>query len=348
MNRNDARSAENSRWPRVTIRDVALVANVSDATVSRVLTGTTFVAESTREVVLDAIRTTGYIRNGAARQLAGHQPNVVGLLIRDTRNPYYGRLNSELQFRSFEQHLQMLTITSGFSQRAEEEETGLQTLLEQRVRGIFVATGVIPLHRLTPISEYVPVVIIGRPVTIGAINSIAYDEAATGRLAADEVLQRGHRNVAVVVPPLEISATENPRAMAMIERLEQGGGRPIAVPAPTFGSSLDGIPEIVRLARDRTISAAMFSSDERMLAFLHAAQDAGVRVPEDVSVTGVDGVLPGIELLGLSTVRLPLERVALRATEVLREHLAEPGRLAPTRELYAPTFMTGRTLAQAN
>lgn len=331
-------------WPRVTIRDVAQAANVSDATVSRVLTGTTFVAEETRTAVLEAIQRTGYIRNNAARQLAGHDSDVVGLLIRDTRNPYYGRVNSELQFHSSERGLHMLTVTRGHPQRAEADVAGVQHLLEQRVRGIFVASGVTPLDQLTPMSQFVPIVVIGRIVEAGDIHSIAYDEEATGHLAADELIERGHYDVAVVLPPAEVSAVENIRATAMIQRLREAGRRPVIIPAPTAGVRDEGIAEILELTRTRQITAAMFASDQRVLAFLTAAQAGGVVVPEDVSITGVDGVLPGIDLLGLSTVRLPIESVTQRAVEVLAAHLAAKGKVEAVREIHPATFMTGRML----
>lgn len=340
-------SAPNSRWSRVTIRDVAHEAKVSDATVSRVLTGTAVVADETREAVLAAIDRMGYIRNSAARQLTGQLSDVVGLLIRDTRNPYYGKMNAELQYHSSRLGLHMLTVTRSNPERADSEVVGLRHLLEQRVRGILIATGVLPQERLLPIAEAVPIVMIGRTAVADRVHSIGYDNDEVGAMVADEVLARGHRRIAVTLPPEEVSASEHPRAAAMVARIEQAGGVPVIVPVPTIGRIEEGLPEIIELARRQEITAAMFSSDERLLAFLTAAQATGIRVPDDVSATGVDGVLPGLDLLGLSTVRLPVEKLAERAVEVLRSHLDPDADLPPVREVYPASFITGRTLGPA-
>jgi DNA-binding LacI/PurR family transcriptional regulator len=339
-------AGQKSRWPRVTIRDVAQEANVSDATVSRVLTGTAVVAEETRAAVLAAIDRMGYIRNSAARQLTGQLSDVIGLLIRDTRNPYYGRLNAELQYNSSLLGLHMLTVTRSNPERADSEVVGLQNLLEQRVRGILVATGVLPQERLRPIADVVPIVMIGRSAEVPGVHSVGFDNDAIGTMAADEVLARGHRRIAVTLPPPEVSASEHPRAAAMIRRVTDAGGSPVTIAVPTVGRIEEGLAEIIQLVRDGKITAVMFSSDERLLAFLTAAQATGLRVPEDVSATGVDGVLPGIDLLGLSTVRLPVEKLSERAVEILRSRLDTGAEQEPVRETYPAFFIAGRTLGQ--
>ncbi|MCR2782997.1 LacI family DNA-binding transcriptional regulator [Microbacterium sp. zg.B96] len=335
-------------WPRVTMKDVAREANVSDATVSRVLDGSAGVSESTRSAVLDAIRRTGYIRNGAARQLAGSASDVVGLLVRDVRNPYYGLLHSELQHGATERGLRLLTVSPAFMQGVTHELNALDHLLEQRVRGLLIATGTIPLDRVATFAEFVPVVVVGRPVTLEGIHSIAYDEPANGRLAAEEVWAHGHRDVAVVATAEAVSFVEHSRSEAMIARLRELGARPVPVHTDSFARLSDVTPELVRLTREGRVSAAMFPSDERVVAFLESTQGTQLRVPEDLSVTGVDGVLPGLKLLGLSTVRLPAEELARRGIEVMAEELGTSDSRPPVREVYPSTFIAGHTLRRAD
>ncbi|MCA1306915.1 LacI family transcriptional regulator [Microbacterium esteraromaticum] len=331
-------------WPRVTMKDVAREANVSDATVSRVLDGASTVSAEARSAVMEAVRRTGYIRNGAASQLAGSRSDVLGLLIRDVANPYYGLMHSELQRGVADRGLRLLTVSPTFTQDFHEEVIGLDHLLEQRVRGLLIATGTLPLERAAAFAAFVPMVVLGRPTDLGDVHSIAYDERANGYLAADEVLARGHRDVAVVATASEASFVENARSEAMIERLGAGGARPVPVPRDAQTPMSAVIAGIEALTREKRVTAAMFPSDGSLLAFLEAVQHSDLRVPEDLSVTGVDGVLPGISLLGLSTVRLPVEGISARGVEVMAAQLDGTGDDAPVREVLPATFLAGRTL----
>ncbi|MGP6170407.1 LacI family DNA-binding transcriptional regulator [Microbacterium sp. A196] len=331
-------------WPRVTMKDVAHEAKVSDATVSRVLDGSTSVSEETKAAVMDAVRRTGYIRNGAASQLAGSRSDVLGLLIRDVRNPYYGLMHSELQRGISDRGLRLLTVSPTFTQDYHDEVIGLDHLLEQRVRGLLIATGTIPLERAAAFAEYVPMVVLGRPTSLGGVHSIAYDEHANGHLAADEVFARGHRDVAVIATSRDASFVEHARSEAMIARLQEKGARPVRVQTRSWARLSDVTPAVVAMVREKRVTAAMFPSDERLITFLDSIDGTGIRVPEDLSVTGIDGVLPGLSLLGLSSVRLPVEAVSARGVEVMAAQLDGTRANEPVREVFTASFIAGRTL----
>jgi len=337
-------------WPRVTMADVAREANVSNASVSRYLDGVVPVSEATRAAIVTAIEKTGYIRNDAARQLAKTTSDTVGLLLRDPRNPAYGAMHAELQARTAQRRLQLLTVASPLDFPEADERAGLRRLLQNRVGGMLIATGVIAPEELVPFVSAVPTVVLGRPEEHPALHAVCYDEVANGRLIADQVLALGHRDVAVVVPGRQVSVAEHLRSTVIVERLRAGGAHAVTVPTdhsvryPADRST----SEVVKLARAGRVSAVMLPTDMRLLAFLGEAQQAGVRVPEDVSATGIDGLLPGLELLGLATVRLPVETLTRRGMDVLTDlmtaelisehphtahHEAHPGDFRPGRTL---------------
>ncbi|WP_130176243.1 LacI family DNA-binding transcriptional regulator [Cryobacterium sp. SO1] len=334
-------------WTRVTMADVAREARVSGATVSRVLEGVVPVTEETRAAVIAAIQRTGYIRNWAARQLASNTSDSVGLLLRDPRNPTYGVLHSELQSRAADHGLQLLTVSPSFDTGSRHERSGLHRLLEQRVSGILVATGVIPANDLVPFVSVVPTVVLGRPEDHPAINAVVYDEVSNGNLIADRVLEHGHRAIAVVVPPPTVSLGENRRATAIVARLAVAGVRAIVVATPTFATLNESSPALIRLVRDRTVTAVMFPTDMRQVAFLQDARDAGIRAPEEVSTTGMDGVMPGLGLLGLATVRMPIETLARRGMAILAEQIAAGRPTPPLHESYAGEFVPGNSLRRS-
>ncbi|MEU4234981.1 LacI family DNA-binding transcriptional regulator [Nonomuraea sp. NPDC026600] len=328
----------------VTMMAVAAEAGVSRATVSRVFHGTTPVAPSTREAVHAAAERLGYIPNEMARSLAASSSDIIGLLLRGPSNPAYGLLFSELQAEISRLGLQMITVAPSPTEGANFERQALNRLLGLRVGGMFVSTGVIRAEMLEPFLDVVPVVIIGRPENHPRLYSVSYDENGNATLLADAVAAQGHRDVAVVIPSAELSVAENLRGRVMAQRLKKHGVTVHRITTRTFGAVEEGIAEVMALYDVGTITAAMFPTDLRLLAFLSHARAIGVRTPEDLSVTGCDGILPGAELLGITTVRIPVERAAVRAAAVMQSMLAKPDRIKVEHELLPGTLLPGRTL----
>jgi DNA-binding LacI/PurR family transcriptional regulator len=331
---------------RVTMADVAREAKVSNATVSRILEGTVPVSAQTKTRVLNAIEKMGYIRNEAATRLAKGTSDTVGLLMGDPTNPYYGRLHYEFQLRTAEHRLQLLTAAPSQGVGSANQRFSLQRMLEQRVGGIIIASGSISPQELLPMISTVPTVVVGRPEDHSSLNTVSHDETANGHLAADEVVACGHTAVAVVDPVNVL--VEHRRAAAMIERLQSRGVHVISVKteATTSLGSEHTNATVLRLAKTEAVTAAMFPADMRLLAFLQAAQRADLRVPGDISASGIDGVLPGLELLGLATVRLPIETLVRRGMEILWEQMSNNHRAEIQHESHLGTFVPGRTLAR--
>lgn len=326
---------------------VAAAAGVSRATASRVFYGSTPVAPRTRDAVYAAAQRLGYVPNTMARSLAARGSDLLGLLLRDPTNPAYGLLFSELQAQVSRVGLQMVTVAPSRNEGAQYERHALNRLLGLRVGGMFVATGVISAELLEPFLDIVPVVVVGRPEPHPRIQSVSYDEDGNAHQLADAVAAHGHRSVAVVTPSVGNSVPEHRRGIAMTRRLRHHGIGVHPIASPTFGRAEEGGREIIDLHRSGRITAAMFPSDWRLLAFLPLAQAAGIQAPDDLSLTGCDGILPGIDLLGFTTVRIPVERAAQRAVEVMRALRDDRARTPTRHELLPGTLVPGRTLGLA-
>ena len=307
----------NRSGPQPTMDDVAHQAGVSRATVSRVLAGTVKVNQATRTRVLTAINALGYVPNLVAQALATKGSPLVGLLLRNPRKPVYGLLHAELQDRTAEAGLELITVVPSTSEGPGGEQRALQKLLGLRVGGLFVATGVSHASHLEPFLGVVPTVAVGRPEHHPGIPSVSHDEVANATALAETVASQGHRRVAVLTPDAAISLPENLRATTITQSLSDLGVAVETVPATILGLSDEGSADIVALVRHRGITCAMFPSDLRALQFWSACDEAGLAVPDDVSVTGVDGAAPGLERIGLTTVRLPVALVAKRAVAVM-------------------------------
>src|SRR4051794_29027077 len=187
------------------IKEVALHAGVSLGTVSNVLNRPEMVAEATRRRVLDAIEQLGYVRNDSARQLRAGRSRTIAIVVLDVANPFFTDV-----VRGAEQVVEaagsMLVVCNSGEDSAREDRH-LELLEEQRVGGILitpVADGRQPvLNRL--IERGIPVVLVDRGAGTASRCSVAVDDELGGRLAADHLLDRGHRRIGYVGGPFGIA-----------------------------------------------------------------------------------------------------------------------------------------------
>jgi LacI family transcriptional regulator len=302
------------------------------------------VSPERRDRILAVIDALGYIPSAGAQQLAGGRSRSIGLLIRDSRNPAYGLLHSEIQRRADEAGLEVITAMPTSYRGAPQEMDALRRLLALRVGGLLVATGVVRTAELTQLAPVLPVLSVGRPEDDPAIYGVSYDEIGNGHAIAEAIVDHGHRRVAVVHPPTENSLAESLRGRTAAERLRERGAEVVEVPTTQFGTAADGTERVIDLVRDGAVTAAMFSSDLRMLDFVSRAREVGIEVPRDLSVIGCDGVLHGLPYMGLASLRVPVEEVARRSVEVIAQMMADPDSVGIRHETYPGQLLPGASL----
>lgn len=325
---------------RVTISDVAAAAGVSRATATRALKDDGRIADATRVRILEVSERLGYVPNTMAAELAAGRTGTVGLMLRDASNPAYGLLFSRLQAEAHERSLDLVTVTIGADPAGAQQVTALRRLLGMRVAGLIVATGGVTSEQLEPFADEVPILRAGRAETGQRIHAVSYDEQAHGTLLAQHVLSLGHRRMAVLATDPAVSFPEHLRASAVVRTATDAGAEVLQI--PVGAAPEDGVEEALRLARTDGVTAVLCSSDYRQLALLRAARAAGVDVPHALSVTGCDGILPGVELLGLTTVRIPVEEVAAAAVETMQALLSGE-RSSVVRRSFAGPLIPGST-----
>lgn len=326
-----------------TMADVAAAAGVSRAAVSRVLLNRGGFSDETRRRVLEAVERLGYVPNVMASQLASRGTNTLGLLLRDAANPAYGLLFTELQTAAHRAGLTLVSMTISADNRGRAQLASLQHLMGMRVAGLIVATGGVSTEQLLPFAGRIPIVRAGRPEPTSAIHAVSYDEERHAHLLAEAVAAEGHRSVAVLITESDYSYPEFVRGTGMARVLRERGVevRELAVRVPE-----DGIADAVRLTADGVVTAVMCPSDSRMLGVLRAAAAAGLDVPSDVSVTGCDGILPGLDLLGLTTVRIPVEELAARTIDLMKQLVSDRPPSAAVQQRVCGKLIPGRTLGQ--
>ncbi|MEU3604241.1 LacI family DNA-binding transcriptional regulator [Streptomyces sp. NPDC035033] len=313
----------------VTLADVAARARVSPATVSRVLNGNYPVAASTRERVLKAVEELDYVLNGPASSLAAATSDLVGVLVNDIADPFFGIMASAAQSaigesasgRAGGEKLAVVCNTGGSPER---ELTYLTLLQRQRAAAVILMGGSLedPGHlaataaKLSRMAEAgTRVVLCGRPPAPGDAHTAAlvFDNRAGGRRLTEHLLDLGHRRIGYVAGPADRTTTRH-RLEGHREALAAAG----VAEGPTVHGPYDraaghaAVAEL--LARDPRLTAIVAANDTVALGVCAALRERDLSIPGDVSVAGFDDLPFSVDAVpALTTVRLPLHESGARA-----------------------------------
>ena len=298
-----------------TIKDVSQLAQVSQATVSRVLNGGVPVSPEKQASVLAAIERLGYRPNAFARSLATNRSGAIGALVSELSSAVYGDIIRGIESVA-EEHGMHLVVSSGHAS-AETERRSYDFLEQRRTDALILqvdASTDEDLSRWVASSD-LPIVVVGRYIEAIAERCVYLDNGAGGELATRHLLDRGHRRIAHISGLMRIPDAR--------DRLE-GYRRALASHGIPFDESLvangafveDGGERAMRslLARGTDFSAVFVANDQSAAGALKALRDAGKRVPEDVSLVGFDDTIVAHYLYpSLTTVRQPFDEMGQAA-----------------------------------
>ncbi|MET7479947.1 substrate-binding domain-containing protein [Streptomyces sp. NPDC005648] len=328
--------------------DVARVAGVSHQTVSRVLNDHPNVRPATRDRVLAAVRELGYRPNAAARTLATRRTRTLGVISFNTTlyGPACMLYGIEQAAR---EHEYFVTVAAVGTLDRRSVLDAVDRLRAQGVEGIIViAPQTSAVGALANVPPDVPLVAVGCG-THTALASVAVDNEAGAELATSYLLDLGHRTVHHLVGPRSwLDAQE--RETGWRNTLDKRGARvtePLAGADWTAGT---GYELGQRLAADPEVTAVFCANDHMALGLLRALQQAGLRVPEDISVVGFDD-MPETEYFGpsLTSVRQDFDELGRRALRALIEIVGDPDTGIPasgdTPHIVIPPSLVVRTSA---
>ena len=325
------------------ITDVARLAGVSTATVSRVVSDAPYaVSAETRERVLDAARTLDYVPNALARGLLKSHVPVVGVLVHDITDPYFAEVVRGVEDAAAPGGHLVITCSSD---RIPERETSYVRLLRSMRAGtvIFAGSGLddpdwnaeIGRH-LAAMREFGAAVVHLSPHAAGEAD-VGVDNAAGIATLVAALIELGHRRIAYLAGPTSLFVARQrldgyrqglvAAGLALDDRLvvpttfdREGGAR--------------GVDEL--LDRDVPFTAVVAGNDLLALGALTRLAERGIAVPHDVSVAGFDDIsTAAMATPPLSTVRLPLHEIGRRGFEFAAQLLAgdEPARVVLPSEL---------------
>ncbi len=300
-----------------TMLDVSLRAGVSKATVSRVLNGTGQVKESTRQQVFNAMEELGYRPNFLARSLANRTSNSIGLVVSTFDGFYFGRLLQQAS-RQTETHGKQLIVTDGHD-TPEREEEAVQMLADRQCDAIVLYTRYMSEKAIMKLinSVQMPLIVINRDVSQARERCVFFEQQEAAFNAVEYLISQGHREIACMTVPIH-TPTGKARLMGYRQALEKHG-IPWDENRVKYGDSgmTRGYELCQGLLNEKVPFSALFAcNDDMALGSSKALHQAGLRIPEDVSLFGFDDA-PCAKWLepALSTVYLPIDNMITTAID---------------------------------
>ncbi|PZT70317.1 LacI family transcriptional regulator [Streptomyces sp. SW4] len=324
--------------------DVARAAGVSAQTVSRVLSGHPNVQEKTRVKVLTAVEQLGYRRNNAARVLSSGRSRTIGVVTLQTHYYSRGLVTSGIESAARAAGYTVDVATTA-SLDTSAIEDALCQLSDQGVEGIVLAVPLIHTsRRIEQLTRSLPTVTVDGSRTPDT-EVVAVDQGLAARLATRHLLDLGHDTVWHVTGPEAWLESAN-RRDAWRATLE-AAGRPVPPPLEGDWSPASGHRNGLVLGRIPDVTAVFVASDEMAFGVIKALHELGRRVPEDISVVGVDNIeLAAYCRPPLTTVAQPFaEMGALAVTHLLRS-IADPDAV-PEPESVEPRLVVRASTAPA-
>jgi DNA-binding LacI/PurR family transcriptional regulator len=341
-------SVAGSRSP--TLEDVALVAGVSRATVSRVINGVRNVDPQLHEVVWNAVSATGYVPNRAARSLVTRRTGTIGLVVSDSEthtdnDPFMGRFFADPFFgrvvggvlsvlRPSGVHLALMMAGSP------DARTKLVGDLRQgHADGVIVMS----LHPDDDLPRMLTeagllAVLVGRPPEPLPISYVDVANQAGAGLAADHLIARGRQRIVMISGPAHVPASQD-RLTGFRQTMAKHGHAYIPSVVGNFTQD-SGEQAMHRLLAEHPDLDGVFAANDLMAqGALLALRDAGRRVPEDVAVIGFDdSSVAAAARPALTTIRHPLEDMAAEATRLLLARVDQPDQRV-TSVIFEPTLI---------
>ncbi|MFG3255037.1 LacI family DNA-binding transcriptional regulator [Streptomyces sp. NPDC048172] len=308
----------------VGIKEVARAAGVSVGTVSNAINRPEMVAEETRVRVLAAIDQLGYVRSESARHLRAGRSRIIALLVMDMANPFFVDVASGAERAAREAGLGVMLCNS--AQSVAEEAEYLSLFAEQRVRGVLVTPADTTGRNLAAFERHgIPFVSVDRVVPSAQGCSVSVDDYEGAGLAVRHLLDRGHRDLAYVSGPMQLSqcqdrydgATALLRASGTDARLRHVEAERMDVAA--------GRDAGARLLGMSPRPTAVFCANDLMaLGVLQSLYGAGIRVPEEVALVGYDDIeFAAAAAVPLTSVRQPAFRMGRAAADLLIEETGD-------------------------
>ena len=312
-----------------TILDVARLAQVSTATVSRVINSPETVRDETREKVLRAMKMCNYKYNALARGFATKKSNTIGLIIPNINNPVFAE--STLGVQEYAEKKNIKVILGNTSYKTSQEESLVKALRESQVDGLII-TSTSPKGEVIKslVDEEIPFVLLFSTIKGGAVSAVGVDNFQGGYDATKHLISLGHRRIGMIAGNFTVTDRSYHRWHGYRQCLKDNGIPYDRKLLTQTEYSLEGGRDSIRelLQRENPPSAVFCSNDYIALGAIKGAREAGLSLPEDLSIVGFDDMPTASYMVpALTTIHQPAYEMGRNACEILLQIMEDRTRV---------------------
>ncbi len=312
----------------MTIKDISALTGYSVGTVSRVLNNQPNVSDRARQAILSAAQSSGFQINTNAQQLKQQRTNAILVVVKGISNELFGPLLEELQNEAVKWPYSL--IVDHLDEDENEVLRGVQLCREKKPRGIIFLGGNLKLFQADFQDVDLPCVLVtGDAEKLGLKNlsSITTDDHRMGFLAVEHLAKLGHKRLAIIGGQRNVSDITDLRYAGALEAAEHFG-MDFNPEQDYFGgrfSYAEGYHAAqALLKRCRPFTSIFAMSDVMAIGAIRALNDNGLRVPQDVSVIGIDGLAIGDYCIPrLTTCRQSVGTLARRCAQMLMDQIQD-------------------------
>ncbi len=341
---------QGKRFPNMTtIKDVARIAGVSVASVSRVINNGPKVSQQTRDRVSKIMLDLGYTPNANARALVKRKSMTIGVVIPELTDPFFANLAHSVDVIARQYNMQLLLSTA--LQSADSEQEAINLLIEQRCQAIILHSKKLPDDALILLCKKMPqLVLIDRFIESIKHKCIWLDNKEGGKIAARHLMSLKHRNIACVSSMYTI---EDPllRLTGFKDELSKSGigldDGLIQYAQPNQQGGEKATQYL--LACGKPFTAIFAYNDAMAIGVITALEDNGFRVPYDVSVLGFDdGLSARYSKPRLTTLHYPIDEMAQKAATLALNLVNEAQNNNAETYKYLPHLVKRESTAMCN
>lgn len=322
-----------------TIKDVARLAKVSIATVSRVINKSTSVKKDTRENVEKAMISLNYFPDANARALSQQTTNTIGIIVADVSDPFFGCMVSAVE-KIASQTGNFLLIGNGYHNEQQERKAILQ-LMEHRCSALVVHAKMLKSEELAKFMQQVPgMVLINRILPGFESRCITLDDRYGSYLAVRHLIQNGHKNIGYICSNHAISDAID-RLQGYKDGLQEQditiNDINIAYASPNEQGGEYAMVKL--LERNCKITAIVCYNDSMAAGAMSVLYDNDIKIPDNISIIGFDDLAIARYLHPkLTTVRYPLQSMSQQAAELALALAKNENRTNNLINLFTPTL----------
>lgn len=323
-----------------TMDDVAARAGVSRALVSLVMRNSPKVSDHSRAAVLEAADALGYRPNLMARNLASNRTMTIGLVLNDLHNPYFAEITDGIH-RAATAAGYRIVINTGLHS-LEGEQAAVDTFLQFQVDGMILVGAWLAEDELARLAGETSLVVIGRAIDTDLFDTVNVDDKLGAQLVVDHLVGLGHRRIAHLDGGGGAGAPER-REGYEVAMAANGLADQVRVVSGEYTEAAGNTTAEELLEQGEMPTAIFAANDFMATGALDRLEDAGLRVPQDVSLVGFDNTaLAALHHIALTTVNQPREIMGSLAGESLVERLGG-GRDNAIHHVLAPSLVERRT-----